>query len=319
MDWSMEGPDIGEALVAGIELGGTSCVCTLAAGPQRIEDQQIVATESPGETLAGVEAVLAEWWRGGGFAALGIASFGPLDLDPDSPAFGSIAASPKPGWQSVDVARPLGRPFPVPLAFDTDVNGAAAAELSWGAGQGLADFAYVTVGTGVGVGLIVDGKPVRGFRHCELGHMRVARPAGDDWPGACPFHGDCVEGLASGRAISRRLGGADPADLSPDHPVWELAAQALAQLCHAIVCATAPRRIAIGGGVASGRPHLVARIGRLLAESLAGYMEPPGERPYVTAPGLGAAAGPLGPIALAKALAARRQRRPAAGRSPPSA
>lgn len=313
----MEGPDRGEELVAGIELGGTRCVCTLAGGPGRVVDQRTLATGPPGEMLAALEAILADWWRDGGFAALGIASFGPLDLDPGSAAYGSIAFSPKPGWQAVDVARRLGGPYSVPVAFDTDVNGAAAAERMWGVGQGLADFAYVTVGTGVGVGLIVDGKPVRGFGHCELGHIRVARPAGDDWPGACPFHGDCVEGLASGAAISRRLGGADPAALPADHPVWDLVAQALAQLCHAIVCAAAPRRIAIGGGVAAGRPHLVPLIGQLLTQSLAGYTEPPGQGPYVTAPGLGAAAGPLGPIALAKALGAGR-RRPAAARSRPS-
>lgn len=313
----MRDRDNEDGLVAGVELGGTRCVCTLAAGPDPIEDQRILATGPPEETLAAIEAILAEWWQRQAFAAVGLASFGPLDLDPASAAFGSIAATPKPGWQGVDLVRRLGGPFPVPVAFDTDVNGAAAAELAWGVGRGMADFAYVTVGTGVGVGLIVDGKPVRGFRHCELGHIRVARLPGDEWPGACLYHGDCVEGLASGPAIARRLGGADPAALPPDHPVWDIVADALAQLCHAIVCAAAPRRIAIGGGVAAGQPHLLPRVERRLMASLAGYMEPPGERPYVTAPGLGAAAGPLGPIALAKALNPGRAPR-AAGRSRPS-
>jgi fructokinase len=317
MDGSMQESDEGgresaAGLAAGIELGGTRCVCTLASAPDRIADQRILATGPHEPTLAAIEAVLAAWWEAPGFAALGIASFGPVDLDPASPSFGSIAASPKPGWQGVDVARRLGRPFPVPTVFDTDVNGAAAAEMAWGIGRGLGDFAYVTVGTGVGVGLIVDGRPVRGFGHCELGHVRIARAAGDDWPGACHFHGDCVEGLASGPAIARRLGGADPAALPPDHPVWDGVAHALGQLCHVIVCAAAPRRIAIGGGVAAGQPHLLSRIGQRLTESLAGYSEPPGERPYVAAPGLGAAAGPLGPIALA--LSAGR-RPPAAGRN----
>jgi fructokinase len=320
MDGSMQESDERERgstaeFVAGIELGGTRCVCTLAGAPDRIADQRILATGPPEQTLAAIATILAGWWRAHGFAALGIASFGPVDLDPASPAFGSILVSPKPGWQGADVARRLGRPFPVPTVFDTDVNGAAAAEMAWGAGRGLRDFAYVTVGTGVGVGLIVDGRPLRGFGHCELGHVRIARQPGDDWPGACPFHGDCVEGLASGPAIATRLGGADPAALPPDHPVWESVGHALGQLCHVIVCAAAPRRIAVGGGVANGQPHLLPRIEQRLMQSLAGYREPPGERPYVTAPGLGAAAGPLGPIALA--LSAGRPP-PAAGRNRPS-
>ena len=232
-----------------------------------------------------------------------MASFGPVDLDPRSQSYGFITGSPKPGWQRIDVARRLPAPFPVPSAFDTDVNAAALAEIAWGAGRGLGDFAYVTVGTGVGVGLIVNGRPTRGFQHCELGHVRIARLIGDVWPGVCPYHGACVEGLASGPAIKDRLGGEDAAALAADHEVWETVAHALAQLCHVIVCAAAPKRIVIGGGVVSGQPHLLPRIEALLAESLAGYVELPSGAAYVTAPGLGDSAGPLGPIALA--LAAR--------------
>jgi fructokinase len=196
------------------------------------------------------------------------------------------------------VARRLGRAFEMPLAFDTDVNGAALAEMKWGAGQGMADFAYITVGTGVGVGLIVNGAPTRGFGHSELGHIRVARLPGDEWPGACPYHGPCVEGLVAGRSIAARLG-SSAAGLPEDHPVWEPVAHALAQLCHVLVCAAAPRRIVIGGGVVTGHPHLLPRIEAMLVESLAGYVLLPEGGPYVTAPGLGDRAGPLGPIALA--------------------
>ena len=284
--------------VAGVELGGTKCVCTLAAGPSSVVAQQTVPTRTPDETLDEVGRILAGWQ--GRFAALGIASFGPVDLDRASPRWGWITSTPKPGWQDIDVARRLGQPFGLEAAFDTDVNGAALAEMRWGAGRGLGDFAYVTVGTGVGVGLIVNGRPTRGFQHCELGHVRVPRLDGDEWAGTCPYHGACVEGLASGPAIARRLGVADPASLPAGHPVWDGVVHALAQLCHVIVCAGAPRRIAMGGGVLSGRPELLPRIEARLHESLGFYMAlPRGDGPYVTAPGLGASAGALGPIALA--------------------
>jgi fructokinase len=283
---------------AGIELGGTKCVCTLAASPAHVLDQRVIPTTTPEETLPALERVLQEWRHAFGIRALGIASFGPVDLDPASPKHGSVKATPKPGWTGVDLVRRLASSAAAPVAFDTDVNGAALAEMRWGAGQGLNDFAYVTVGTGVGVGLIANGRPTRGFGHSELGHIRVARLTGDDWPGSCPFHGACVEGLASGPAIKARLGLGDLADLSSTDPVWTGVAHALAQLCHVLVCAAAPVRVAIGGGVTERRPYLLERIESLLIESLAGYVELP-QGPYVTAPALGGQAGPLGSIALA--------------------
>jgi len=185
-------------LLAGVELGGTKCICTLATAEGEIIAQEMAPTTGPEETLGRIEAILARWKAERGFEALGIASFGPVDLDPASPSWGFITTTPKPGWAQADVARRLGRALGVPLAFDTDVNGAALAEMKWGAGQGMADFAYITVGTGIGVGLVVNGAPTRGFGHSELGHIRVARLPGDDWAGACPYHGACVEGLAAG-------------------------------------------------------------------------------------------------------------------------
>jgi fructokinase len=164
---------------AGVELGGTKCVAILARGPEDIVARETVPTTSPDETLARIEQMLSRWRSEQGFAALGIGSFGPLELDADSPEYGRITNTPKPGWRGTDVLGPLQRAAGVCAAFDTDVNGAALAEMRWGAGQGFDDFAYVTVGTGVGVGLIVNGKPTRGFAHCELGHIRVARLAGD--------------------------------------------------------------------------------------------------------------------------------------------
>jgi len=280
---------------AGVELGGTKCVALLARGPGEVLERETVATTSPGETLSKLAGLLAKWR----FEALGIASFGPVDLDLASPDYGHITSTPKPGWAGADVLGVLRRAADVPVAFDTDVNGAAFAEMHWGAGRGFDDFAYVTVGTGVGVGLIANGLPMRGFAHCELGHIRVARLPGDDFAGSCPYHGDCVEGLAAGPSIAARVGAERVDSLGADDPMWESVAWALAQLCHAIVCAAAPRAIAIGGGVLDKQPHLLPRIETMLVDSLNGYMTLPSDRPYIRPPELGSNAGPLGAIALA--------------------
>jgi fructokinase len=270
----------------------------LARGPDEVLARETVPTTSPEETLGRLAQIVGQWRSERSFAALGIGSFGPLDLDPASPNYGQITTTPKPGWRGTDVLGRLQAAAGVPTGFDTDVNGAALAEMRWGAGQGFDDFAYITVGTGVGVGLIVNGQPTRGFAHCELGHIRVARLPGDDFSGSCPFHGDCVEGLAAGPSLKAR-GIEDASQLRPDDPVWNSVGGAIAQLCHTIVCAAAPRAIAIGGGVVENQPHLLERIERMLVESLNGYMELPPGGPYVRAPALGGNAGPLGTIALA--------------------
>jgi fructokinase len=284
-------------LFAGVELGGTKCVAILAGGPDRIVARETVPTTTPEETLSAV-AQLLQGWQSHNYSALGIASFGPVDIDPESGSFGSITTTPKPGWRDTDVLRRLQSAARVPAAFDTDVNGAALAEMRWGSGQGFSDFAYITVGTGVGVGLIVNGRPTRGFAHCELGHIRVARPPGDAFPGSCPYHGDCVEGLAAGPSLKARAGDRLP-ELREDDPIWHSVASAIAQLCHAIVCAAAPRAIAIGGGVIEKQPHLLKRIEPLLVQSLNGYMQLPPGGTYIRPPALGGNAGPLGAIALA--------------------
>ena len=291
-------------LLGGVELGGTKCVCLIGTGPKDIRAQISIPTGGDANaTLSRIEDVFRDWKTlHGPIAALGIASFGPVDLDRTSRGYGSITSTAKPGWRNTDVVRRLAKLFPVPVGFDTDVNAAALAEGRWGAAKHLADFAYVTVGTGVGVGLVVDGRPAYGFSHSELGHIRIVRKTGDLWQGACEFHGDCVEGLASGVAIAARAG--LPANQIPgDSPVWELVAHALAQLLHTIVLATAPRRILIGGGVAQGRPELIECVRRQLLESLNGYLKldelTGGIDGYAVAPGLGSLAGPLGALALA--------------------
>jgi fructokinase len=234
--------------------------------------------------------------------ALGIASFGPVDLRAGSPTYGFITSTTKPGWRNTDIAQRLGRRLGGPVGFDTDVNGAALAEGRWGAARGLEDFAYVTVGTGIGVGTIVRGRSVFGMNHTELGHIRVARKPGDKFPGVCPFHGDCIEGLASGPAIEARAG-MPASKLPPDHPAWDFVAHGLGQLMHTMVLTTAPSRIFLGGGVMSGQTHLFERIQQELKRSLNRYVEAPeleaGLAQFLVPPGLGAMAGPLGALALA--------------------
>jgi fructokinase len=285
------------ALVAGVELGGTKCVCTLGSGPGDIREQRVVPTTTPEATLAAVTAVLAQWRDSHGFAAIGIGSFGPVSLDPAAADYGHVQTTSKPGWSGSDIVGAIAAAHDGPVAFDTDVNAAALAEMRWGAGRGLADFAYITVGTGVGVGLIVHGAATRGIGHSELGHVRVPRLPGDRAASACPFHDDCVEGLASGGALRRRVGADRVAALGADDPVWEPVVAALAGLCHILACATGPQRIAIGGGVVTRQPHLLARIDAALRASINGYLRLP-ESDYIVAPALGDQAGPMGSIAL---------------------
>ncbi len=295
-------------LIAGVELGGTKCIAILARGPDAIEDEVRIPTTRPDETLAALEAVL-ERWRG--FAALGIASFGPVSIDRHAADWGQVTVTTKPGWSHTDVARRLQEAAgAVPVGFHSDVVGAALAEARWGAAAGLSDLAYVTVGTGIGAGLIAGGRPVDGLTHGEFGHLRPVRVAGDDWIGSCPFHGACIEGLASGPAIRARTGIAAE-DLPADDPAWDLVAHALGQLCHALVVTGVPRRIVMGGGVMVGTPHLFPRVREAMTKSLGGYIsqaEVALTDTFVVPPALGGQAGPLGAIVLGEqALAAERR------------
>lgn len=287
-------------LVAGVELGGTKCVCMLGTGPDDIRDEVRIPTTTPAETIGAIEAVLDRWR---GFGAIGIASFGPISIDRTAPDWGSITATTKPGWSNTPLAPRLAARFGMPVAFDTDVVGAGLAEARWGAAADLADLAYITVGTGVGVGLIAGGTPLSGLTHAELGHIRPRRLAGDAFPGTCSFHGDCVEGLAAGPAIAARAGKSGDR-LAPDDPAWVPVADAIAQLCHALVMTGIPRRIVIGGGVALGTPHLLPRVRAALADSLGGYgnADRLGDLVGLIVPAkLGAHAGPLGAILLGQA------------------
>lgn len=284
-----------KTLIAGIELGGTKCVALLASGPDEVRERRTVPTTDPAATLAAIEAVLDGW----AFDAVGIASFGPLELDPAAAAFGSITATTKPGWTGTDLLRRLSARYGKPIAIQTDVNGAALAEARWGAAQGMSSHAYITIGTGVGVGMVSGGRPVQGLAHGEAGHMRVPRAAGDGYTGWCPFHGDCVEGLIAGPALAERFGVKGEA-LPDDGPQWDLFVHDLTGLLHNLVVGFAPERIAIGGGVMSAREHLFPRLRARLAASIGGYGSFAGldMDALVGPPGLGAMAGPLGAIAV---------------------
>jgi fructokinase len=291
------------AILAGVEMGGTKCVCILGTGPDDIRAQEIVPTRDSASTLGAIAEVLERWNAGlGSIEAIGVASFGPLDLRRDSRTYGRIGATPKQRWTGVDLAGFFVDRFRLPVGFTTDVIGAALAEGRWGDARGLTDYAYVTVGTGVGVGMIAAGRPVLGCHHPELGHVRVVRRPGDAWPGNCRFHGDCVEGLAAGPAIEARSGGSATA-LSENSPVWDTVAHALGQLAHILAVSVAPQRILMGGGVLNAQPHLFPRVRSCFASSLNGYLDIPeltsGLERYIGPPGLGTRAGPLGALAVA--------------------
>lgn len=286
----------GNANIAGVEIGGTKCIVVLGRPDGTILEEIRIATKGPKDTLGEALALLDKWHEGPGFGAIGIASFGPIDLDSGSEGFGTIVTTPKPHWSGTSVLHPF-KKYGVPIGLETDVIGAARAEQRWGAARGLTDFAYVTVGTGVGVGSIINDRPVQGLGHGEMGHSRGPRLKGDTWPGACPYHGDCIEGLASGSAIQARSGGAA---IGEDWDGWDSVEHALAMLVHNLFLATQPKRILMGGGVAKGRPALISAVRARAKESLAGYHTASalGED-FLVAPGLGEEAGPLGALAIA--------------------
>lgn len=291
--------DIREAtLLAGVELGGTKCIAVLGR-EGRIVARRSVPTGRPDTTIPAI----LDWFdeqraEGATPAALGIASFGPLSLAPHQPDYGSITSTPKQEWVNFGLRAAFAERFDVPIGFDTDVAAAALAEGRWGAAQGARVHIYLTVGTGIGGGVVIDGKPVHGLVHPEVGHLSVDRAA-DGFPGICPFHGDCLEGLASGPAIAARAG--SPAEqLAPGNPVWAMVATELGELVATLALIVSPERIVIGGGVVSGQPRLIPMIQEAARKRLAGYLPAYDKAEFVVSPGLGADAGPMGAIALAE-------------------
>lgn len=290
-------------LFGGIEAGGTKFVCAVGVGPDNLRAEARFPTTTPAETIERALAFFREAQaQHGPLTALGIASFGPVDLDPRSPAFGHITSTPKPGWANADLVAPFRRAFGVPVGFDTDVNGAALGEWRWGAAQSLDTFIYLTIGTGIGGGGLAAGRLLHGLVHPEMGHIRLPHDAArDPFPGLCPFHGDCFEGLAAGPALEKRWG-ARAETFAPDHPAWALEAHYIALALHNYICTLSPQRVILGGGV-MGQQQMFPLVRAGVRDLLNGYVQAPAvlERldNYIVPPGLGGRAGVLGAIALA--------------------
>jgi fructokinase len=290
-------------LYGGIEAGGTKFICAVGSGPDDLRASVQFPTTTPDETIARAIAFFEEQAAHTPLAAVGIASFGPVDPQPASPTFGYITTTPKPGWAHTDFGGRVGRALSVPVGFDTDVNGAALGEHRWGAAQGLDTFIYLTIGTGIGGGGLVNGRPLHGMVHPEMGHVRLPHAwEADPFPGMCPYHGDCLEGMASGPAIEQRW--KQRAEYLPaDHPAWALEAQYLALGLVNFITVLSPQRIIMGGGVMQqGRlfPMVRQRVQALLNRYVQAREILQDIDAYIVPPALGDRAGVLGAIALAR-------------------
>jgi fructokinase len=290
-------------ILGGLEGGGTKFECLVGSGPDGVRATATIPTTTPGETLEAVAAFFDDHAIDG----LGVATFGPIDLDRSSPRYGHLIGTPKPGWEGTDVAGILATRLGVPVTIDTDVNGAAVGEGRWGAGRGLDTFLYLTVGTGVGGGGLIDGMPMHGMMHPEMGHIRIPRHPDDDFTGNCPYHGDCLEGLAAGPAIAERWG--KPAeDLGTDvEAARSLEAYYLGTALSVVALVVSPERIIVGGGVL-GMPGLLEATRAAMRQALGEYLDPRlGEvADFVVAPGLGSRSGVFGALAMAETGSTRR-------------
>ncbi len=287
-------------LYGGIEGGGTKFICAVGTGPDDIRAQTRVETTTPAETM---RQVIDFFKAQEPVAAIGFPCFGPLDPNPNSPTYGHILPTPKPHWSNADVVGMLRAELNVPVAFDTDVNGSALGEWTWGAAQGLNTFIYLTIGTGIGGGAFVEGKLLHGLLHPEMGHIPMPHDfAKDPFEGNCPFHNDCFEGLAAGPAMEKRWG--QRAETLPlNHPAWDLEADYIASALTAYAHILSPERIILGGGIGQ-LEHLLPRIQQKTREKINGYIQSSKIideiEQYIVNPGLGSKSGVLGAIALAK-------------------
>jgi fructokinase len=286
-------------LFGGLEAGGTKFNCIVGTAPEEIVAEALYPTTTPEETIGQAVEFFGQYRDS--LAAVGIGSFGPVDLDRRSATYGQITLTPKPNWAGTDMVGRMERALGVPVAFDTDVNAATLGEWQWGAAQGLENFIYLTVGTGIGGGGMVGGRLIHGLVHPEMGHIPIPHDHDrDPFPGGCPFHEDCLEGLAAGPALEKRWG--RPAETLPgDHPAWSLEAHYLALGLVAYICILSPQRIILGGGVMQQK-QLFPLIRREVQQLLNGYVQSPAivEKidEYIVPPGLGDKAGVLGSLAL---------------------
>ena len=283
-------------LFGGIEAGGTKFNCIVASGPDKILSETRFPTTTPEETIGRVIEFFKE---SAPLAAIGIAGFGPLDLNPNSPTYGFITSTPKPGWANTDIRGQIQRGLGLPVGIDTDVNAAAIAEGRWGACQGLSNFIYFTIGSGA----VVNDRPLHGLVHPEMGHIGLPHDLSvDPFPGSCPFHTDCFEALAAGTSMNKRWN--QRAETLPaDHPAWDLEATYIAHAMKSIILTLSPEKIVLGGGVMQ-QPILLPLIRQKTLAFLNGYVQSPvileHMDEYIVSPGLGTHSGMLGALALAQ-------------------
>lgn len=289
-------------MIGGIEAGGTKFVCAVGSDQGEIFEEVRFPTTTPEESLSRAVAFFKDQETDRGpLSAIGIASFGPVDLNRQSPTYGYVTTTPKPGWANAEFRGVIAREFDIPVGFDTDVNGAALGEGKWGGAQGLDSFVYITIGTGIGGGVMSGGRLMHGLIHPEIGHVRIPHDRTlDPYGGCCPYHGDCFEGLASGTALGGRWG--DKAStLSPDHEAWDLEASYIASALHSLICTVSPQRILLGGGVMD-QEHLFPRIRTRVLQLLNNYVQSPAILEdidsFIVPPGLGNRAGVMGALAL---------------------
>jgi fructokinase len=291
-------------LFGGIEAGGTKFICAVGDATGKIGKKTVIPTAAPAETMPQVIEFFQSVHRATPLAAIGLASFGPVDLDATSAHYGYVTTPPKPGWANFNILGAMRKAFDLPIGFDTDVNGAAMGEYRWGAARGLDTFIYVTVGTGIGAGGMVSGKLMHGLIHPEMGHMFVPQDQSrDKFAGVCPFHGNCLEGLASGPSIEKRWGVGKATELPAEHPAWDLEAQYLALAFANCVLVLSPQQIILGGGVSKNQ-QLYPKIREKMRAILNGYIKHASilnnGDDYIVAPGLGEQSGICGALALAE-------------------
>jgi len=287
-----------------IEAGGTKFICGIGDENGHLISEKRIPTASPLETLTEVVGYFRDEAKSTGnqIERIGIGSFGPLELDPNSPTFGQITSTPKPGWSDTDIPNFLTNNLQVKSVIDTDVNAAAYGEYLWGAGRNLESLVYFTIGTGIGGGAVLNARPLHGLVHPEMGHMILKHELSEDpFQGICPFHNDCFEGLANGPAIKARWN-IDPENIPTDHPAWDLEAHYIAQALHSIITILSPQRIILGGGVMQ-QSFLFPLIREYVKKSVNGYVRSgmilSRMDEYIIAPGLGSRVGVLGALALA--------------------
>lgn len=291
----------------GIEGGGTKFVCVHGSGPDDLHDRTVIATRAPEETMADIIAYIKEVQKNSDIKAIGASVFGPLDLDLDSKTYGHIMPTSKVEWSNFDFVGALKKHFDLPIGFDTDVNGAAIGEYYWGAAQGLSDFVYLTVGTGIGGGAMVNNEFLHGAMHPEMGHIYIPQRADDSFEGVCSHHKNCFEGLASGPSMKERWKVDSALDLPEDHEAWDLEAYYLGTGLATYALILSPKKIVLGGGVMR-QEHLLAKIREHMLTSLAGYLQNnylADIENYIVKPGLGENSGICGALALAKKALSR--------------